>query len=345
MMPFRNMSRCTPLLFCLLAFLAAGCGTDGPGADNRSNTSSDKPGDQHNEDPPVARAVSDGDDGPPPLSDRELRRRLKAKNPEFNDKLQIGRKEGRIVAIGLVQTKVSDLTPLAGLKLEELHLLDLPVSDLGPLAGMPLKTLDIIDCPVTDISVLAGMPLEILYLEGSNIESVAPLKGLPLHELWINKTRVTDLRPLQGMEIRMLNLTDSPVTDISVVQKFPLNTLWLGGTPVEDFSALEGLYLESLDVHDTAFGNADLALLKGMPLQRLNIARTKVTDLKPLAGLQLQRLIFTPSRIEHGLEVIRNMSSLRELDTHFRPERRLTPEEFWERYDADQSLSPPPKTP
>ena len=76
-------------------------------------------------------------------------------------------------------------------------------------------------------------------------------------------------------------------------------------------------------------------------LQRLNIAGTAVTDLTPLAGLPLTRLILTPSRITTGLEVVRRMQTLTELDVTFREPSRLSPADFWRRYDAGTLEEPP----
>ena len=86
----------------------------------------------------------------------------------------------------------------------------------------------------------------------------------------------------------------------------------------------------------TSFGDDDLARLKGMPLKRLNIAGTKVTDLTPLKNLKLTRLIFTPNRIRQGLDVVRTLSTLQELDVIFREPRRLQPTAFWAKYDAGE---------
>ena len=64
---------------------------------------------------------------------------------------------------------------------------------------------------------------------------------------------------------------------------------------------------------------------------------TRVTDLRPLMGLLLERLILTPARITEGLEVVRQMPTLRELDIEFdgtSPTR--SPATFWGAYDAGE---------
>ena len=69
-------------------------------------------------------------------------------------------------------------------------------------------------------------------------------------------------------------------------------------------------------------------------LRRLNIVDSQVTDLSVLKNLRLDRLLFTPHRIERGIEVARSMSSLREMGTSF--EGRTMPEKFWKSYDAGE---------
>ncbi|MCH5375765.1 MAG: hypothetical protein JJ992_17475, partial [Planctomycetes bacterium] len=66
-------------------------------------------------------------------------------------------------------------------------------------------------------------------------------------------------------------------------------------------------------------------------LQRLHIAGTKVTDLSPVARMQLTRLIFTPSRIEKGIDAVRNCESIGEIGTTF--DNRMAPADFWKLYD------------
>ena len=63
-----------------------------------------------------------------------------------------------------------------------------------------------------------------------------------------------------------------------------------------------------------------------------------MTDLTPLGSLHLKRLIFTPSRIKKGLDVVRKMSSLEELGTRFddKADDKMPPAAFWELYDKGE---------
>lgn len=107
-----------------------------------------------------------------------------------------------------------------------------------------------------------------------------------------------------------------------------------------DLTPLVNTQLTSLDIQGTPV--TDLAPLCKMPgLERLNIAGSAVTDVRPLAQLRLSRLILTPSKIKEGLEVIRAMPSLNQIDLQFEegvPTR--TPEQFWADYDAGKFKQP-----
>ena len=85
----------------------------------------------------------------------------------------------------------------------------------------------------------------------------------------------------------------------------------------------------------------DLDIVSRLPgLKRLNISGTPITNLRPLEGMQLERLIFTPSRITEGLEFVRNMPTLRELDIEFEGRAPVrSPSTFWAAYDAGEFKS------
>lgn len=237
--------------------------------------------------------------------------------------------------LDLSQTRVTDLSPLQGMALKRLMLVDTPVSDLSPLAGMPLELLDASGTQVSDLMVCAGLTrLRELYLENAKVDQIAPLAELRLTKLWINKCEVTDLSPLNGRRLQELNLCETPITDLEFMRTLQVGTLWVRETAVTDLSPLIGQQeLTSLDVQGCPV--TDIAPLAQLTtLQRLNISETDVADVSPLATLPLTRLILTPGRVQQGMEAIRAMGSLRELDTSFDGvATALSPSEFWERYD------------
>lgn len=207
------------------------------------------------------------------------------------------------------------------------------VRDISTLRGYPLFYLGLRENPVEDLSPLQGMELRELYLEQTQVRDLTPLQGMPLQTLYLSGSPVSDLSPLADCPIAYLNLLGTQVTDLTPLKKMPLDTLWLNETRVADLGPLEVTPLVSLTLHKTPV--RDISVLGRMPtLQRLHIGETEVTDLRPLKNLRLQRLIFTPAKITEGLDVIRGMESLKELDVVLSEGPRLTPAEFWTKYDA-----------
>lgn len=296
--------RSEPLLVSLLMVsLVAGCGG------SAGNSASEDTSSAYATDPPIP--VAPVDTAKPSLTPAELRRRLHA-----DSSATIRQFGGQIRYVSLFQAGVTDITPLSGLPLIYLDLTGLPISDLTPLKGMPLKELYLENTQVNDVSVLTGMPLQILRME---------------------RTDVNDITPLAGMKLRQLNLFGTKVRQIDAVRDMPLGTLWLTDTQVNDLSPLRGKSLESLDIENTPI--SDISVLAGMTtLKRLNVAGSGVTDLTPLEGLQLDRLIFTPSRIEQGIEVVRRMKSLdagaQGMGIGLSFDTVMPASVFWPKYDA-----------
>jgi len=256
---------------------------------------------------------------PPPITtEQELVGALKEKNPEFGGQIHVQTDGRNIGLVALGDPAIEDISPLSGLPLQVLELAGCRVQDISPLEGMSLRVLGLEETGVRDISVLKGMPLMELSLSHTKVKDLSPLAGAPIENLYLVDTRVTDLSPLSGMQhLSSLWLNDTPVSDITPLKTVPLVSLTLAGTKVSDLSPL-----------------------KGLPLRRLHIARSEVTDLAPLEWLALDRLVFTPSKIEKGIEHARNMTSLVEIGTSFGEEAEgrqtdvVPAAMFWEQYDA-----------
>jgi internalin A len=200
--------------------------------------------------------------------------------------------------------------------------------------GGEIVAMDLRGTAVRDLSPMEGLPLRQLFLEETQVADLSPLAGMPLEQLYLSDTQVADLSPLAGMSLKELNLVGTRIQDLSGLADVEVGTLWIPQTQVSDLAPLAGKSLLSLDLQDTPV--SDLSPLAGnTSLRRLHIGGTAVTDLSPLAGLRLERLIFDPQKITAGLEAIRSMDSLRGLDASFEPTSQvMTPQQFWERYDA-----------
>jgi hypothetical protein len=95
---------------------------------------------------------------------------------------------------------------------------------------------------------------------------------------------------------------------------------------ITDLTPLQGMLLTTLDLQGCAQVQ-DLSPLQGMPLTSLNLrACAQVQDLTPLQGLKLET-IFLPPKVTRGMDVLRNMSSLKTI-------QGKPAAEFWKEYDA-----------
>ena len=239
--------------------------------------------------------------------------KLKELNPGFDGKVTPRIDYGAVTILQFLTDNVTDISPVRALTgLWELEIQGSPpvkgrLSNLSPLKGMKLKHLFCGANPISDLAPLAGMPLEILDCGGSQVSDLSPLKGMPLTFLKCDGTPVSDLSPLKGMPLTRLTFNDTGVSDLSPLKGMKLTLLHFVDTAVSDLSPLAGMPLTVLNCTDTAA--IDLSPLKGMPLAELAIAHTKVSDLSPLRDMPLKELgcDFDPKR---DAEILRSLKTL-----------------------------------
>ncbi|MCA9079989.1 MAG: hypothetical protein KDA58_05490 [Planctomycetaceae bacterium] len=240
------------------------------------------------------------------------------------------------VAAYLANSGVRDLSPLKGQELQLLAVAANPLTSLAGVEGMPLRIIDLSETKIDSLAPLADCnDLEQVFLESTLVSDLSPLKGKRLTHLYVTDCPVADLSPIAGMRFQELNLCRTKIPDLSAFVEIESGILWLRGTQISDLTPLAGSSLVSLDVQETQV--SDLTPLAEIPsLQRLNIADTNVTDVTPLAKLPLSRLILSPGKISQGMDLLRAMPTLQEIDTQFEGEqpKALPASEFWERYDA-----------
>jgi hypothetical protein len=85
-------------------------------------------------------------------------------------------------------------------------------------------------------------------------------------------------------------------------------------------------------------GDACLAHFKGMPLMSVWIDNTDISDLTPLQGMPLEDIRVTPKKITKGLDILRDMKSLKTIGTEW--DKFWPAAEFWERYDKGEFKVP-----
>lgn len=165
------------------------------------------------------------------------------------------------------KSRLSDLTPLRGLRLTELHCNQTRVADLSPLQGMPLTLLDVGATQVADLRPLIGAPLTWVICYETRVTNLAPLQGMPLVNLNIRNTEVSDLSPLRSAPLQGLLAGHTRISDLSPLKGMPLVRLGLGNSRVTSLAPLEGMSLRWLFCKSCEI--ADFSPLKGMPLELL----------------------------------------------------------------------------
>jgi len=226
-----------------------------------------------------------------------LKKRLQELNPGYDGKMEWGVKDGFVNFIKIESEALSDISPLRTFrKLSELHLHGpFPgrgkVTDLRPLRGLPLDKLQLNSQPVSDLEPLRGMKLEELIIPESRVSDLSPLQGMKLKAIAIRRSSVTSLEPLRGMPLEMAELYMSSVQDLSPLQGMPLYYLNIGRLKLSEsdmklvptFNRLKWLFMEGLPIRD-------LAPLKSLRLEKIDIHGTKVEDLSPLLGMPLDQI-------------------------------------------------------
>ncbi len=180
----------------------------------------------------------------------EVLARLKELNPGYYDPFEHREVNGQNVAVTLPPSAaLRDLSPLRALAgLKQLTINGpyggppLPLSDLKPLAGLKLKELTCTGTSVADLAPLEGMPLETLNLHGTLAADLKPLRALPLRALDVGITKVEDLKPLQGIaSLKSLDVRGSRVTDLKPIQGLLLESIGCDVEPKRDAPVLQAM--------------------------------------------------------------------------------------------------------
>ncbi|HSI12884.1 MAG TPA: protein kinase [Chthoniobacter sp.] len=247
-------------------------------------------------------------------------------------------------------TPATVLTPLSGMPLVSLDASETRISDLAPLAACKtLKSLDIHSTAVVDLRPLALLPLEHLAAGGNSLHDIASLRGLPLVDLDLSGCAdITTLSPLAGAPRMETLLVPSQASDPAILRQLP-KLKRFSNQPFASFGGewsrvpLVGVFFSSLDaldqlraalrkfgmtedklatIHYSPDGTLDLNLsnlpiedlsfLKGLPLRRLQMQRTKVTNLAGLEGMPLEVLEAYQSQL-NDVSVLANCQTLRSL--------------------------------
>jgi serine/threonine protein kinase len=233
-----------------------------------------------------------------------VERRLRELNPEFRGKVDFEIRNGKVRRLAFLTDWVTDISPVRALK--GLESLDCGgstprkgrLTDLTPLRGLRLNHLQCWDSQVSDLEPLRGMPLERLNCQRTKVDSLSPLEGMKLIFLTIQETSVSDLSPLRGMPLKWLDLYRARgIEDLLPLVGMPLEYLNVTGLVVDDLRPVSSLKnLAWLILDETRV--TDLSPLRGLRPERISLRGTAITDLTPLMGMPLKqlRLDYQPER-------------------------------------------------
>ena len=263
--------------------------------------------------------------------------KLQERNPGFDGKITSHKiEDGVVTELQFRTDNVTDIAPVRALV--GLHTLLIggsgkyweerngKLSDLSPLSGMKLVYLAFSGTHVSDLSPLQEMKLEHLSLAYTLVSDLSPLKNMQLTHLDFFNTSVSDLSPLRDMQLTHLTFSVTPVADLAPLKDMKLSYLRCEGTRVSNLLPLKGMPLTSLSINSTRV--TDLSPLEGMPLTILHIGENRIADLSPLRGMPLNNLTcdFKPYR---DTDILRSIMTLEKIN-----QKPIA--EFWKDVDVQQ---------
>jgi hypothetical protein len=240
----------------------------------------------------------------------ELQKAMMELNPEYDGRGNIIIEQGRITEVNFKNSRISDISPLAGMRLRRVELQGTNVQDITPLMGMSSLThLNLFETLVDDLEPLRGTRLTFLQLQGTKVNDISPLQGMPLRVLWLMNTKVDDIRPLSGMPLFELNLYYTNVKDFRPLKGMRLERLYLGATKIRD-------------IH----------LLADMPLKELMLDHcAQLQDLRPLIRISTLERLTIPEQVK-DIKFLKKLPNLKYLNTYY-DNWKTTAGEFWRKYD------------
>jgi hypothetical protein len=138
----------------------------------------------------------------------------------------------------IARAPLADLSPLHGMNtLGWLDVVDTNVTDLTPLRGMRLEYLGFPMSPLKDIGPLRNVTLtDVLNLDGTRVKDLSPLRGQRLRALRLQGVGRLDLEALRGMRLETLAI-DFDAAGHKDVLKSLKDLRKINGQPVEVFWA------------------------------------------------------------------------------------------------------------
>ena len=155
-------------------------------------------------------------------------KRLRELNPGFDESPWYNIEDGVVTELRFAADNVTDISPvraLTGLQIFSCNGSGPStgkLSDLSPLAGLRLTHLACSQSHVSDLSPLAGMPLTELCCDHTQVSDLSPLKEMHLTLVWFTPKKITDgldaIRQMKSLKTIGLSWEDK--------DQFPPDEFW-----------------------------------------------------------------------------------------------------------------------
>jgi hypothetical protein len=175
---------------------------------------------------------------PPEKQVEAVAKKLQELNPGFDGKMSPTIDSGVVTVLAFNCDTAADISPvraLQGLRIFACtggYYRKGKLSDLSPLKGMKLTHLHCWHTQVADLSPLQGMQLNSLACGATAVSDLSPIKGMPLTDLRIGETKVKDISILKGMPLRTY---EGPARsqDLEILRSIP-SLVAINGAPAKD---------------------------------------------------------------------------------------------------------------
>ena len=187
---------------------------------------------------------------------RLVERELKARNKNFDGKLDYAAPAGIVTSVKLNADVVQDLTPLQGLagltsvSCSGTTAMSGQFFDLAPLEGLPIVALNVsLNYDLMDLNPLKGLPnLLVLNISGTGVIDLAPLSGRDFDSLNLSGCKIADIQPLAGGKYDALNLAGTGVSNLAPLSGCKIKDLHLNSEHITNLGPLIKCGLEKLRV-------------------------------------------------------------------------------------------------
>lgn len=222
-----------------------------------------------------------------------------------------------LTALCLYNQRISDISLLKDMPLQELGLGYNPLTDLAPLRGNEsIRYLNLVDLAVSDMDLISSLPnLTSLNLSGTEVTTLDPIEKCPIEVLNLYQTNVSDLSVLNRLpdldELMFDVFSEAMLTQIEGV---PIRTLTFYYSNNLDFDRLsvfpnlEKLYFAGSHMQQLQIQDPQLLSLTSLEFESVSLSDFQAfAPMKALTTLYIYHADFASYE---GLEQLPNLTTI-----------------------------------